>query len=263
MTAVSVKPFIEAKGLTCGHHGKVALRGVNLYLEPGSITVLLGPNGSGKSTLLKTLAGSLPIIEGSVTVNGTLLASYSSRELARIVAYVPQEEEPQYAFSVREAVTMGRLPYADSLFDSPEDLEAAQRAMEQAQCADLADRSVVELSGGELQRVLIARALAQSPKLLLLDEPTSHLDVHYALELAGVIRQLANSGLAILIAIHDLTLAARIGESAVLIGNGVVQASGPVETVLNSQTLDAVFGVTFNRVSVAGKLVLVPGAEST
>ena len=263
LTLTSVKPLVETASLVCGHAGTVVLGDVNLSLLPGSITVLLGPNGSGKSTLLKTLAGSLPVIQGSATLDGRPISSFSARELARKVAYVPQEEEPQYAFSVREAVTMGRLPYADSLYDSKDDVDAAAKAMQQAGCSDLAERSIVELSGGELQRVLIARALAQGPELLLLDEPTSHLDVHYALELVGLLHRLAAGGLTVLVAIHDLTLAARMGDAAVLLGKGKIQAYAKIDEVLNNQALDATFGVEFSRVTVDGKLILVPVGVAT
>src|ERR1017187_2376479 len=155
MAAASGSPVVEANGVSCGHAGKIVLRGVEIRLESGSITALLGPNGAGKSTLLKTLAASLPPIEGTIAIQGKSIGEYAARDFARRVAYVPQEEEPQYAFTVLEAVIMGRLPYADSLFDSSEDFEAANRAIEQAGCLDLADRSILELSGGELQRVLV------------------------------------------------------------------------------------------------------------
>lgn len=258
MAAGSASPVVEASRVACGHAGKIVLREVDIRLAPGSITALLGPNGAGKSTLLKTLAASLPPIEGTISLQGKPLAEYAPRDLARRVAYVPQEEEPRYAFSVAEAVIMGRLPYADALFDSPEDIEAANHAMVQARCSDLADRSVLELSGGELQRVLVARALAQNPALLLLDEPTSHLDVHHALALVHVLRELAARGLAILAAIHDLNLAARLADDAILIGEGRVQANAAVQEVLHDTALDQIFGVRFKRLDLDEGLFITP-----
>lgn len=258
MAGALASPVTEVSGLCCGHHGRGVLSGVNFCLEPGTITALLGPNGSGKSTLLKTLAATLPPIEGRINLFGAPIATFPARELARRVAYVPQEEEPQYAFTVAEAVIMGRLPHADSVFDSPEDLDAATDAMRRAGCAELAARSVLELSGGELQRVLVARALAQAPALLLLDEPTSHLDVCHALELVRMLRELAADGLTVLAAIHDLNLASRLADRALLLGGGSLRANAQTADVLNSPELDAVFGVRFMRLDVEGSLLLAP-----
>ncbi|HLK15516.1 MAG TPA: ABC transporter ATP-binding protein [Fimbriimonadaceae bacterium] len=251
-------PVLSATGLSCGHAGHAVLSGIDLDLAPGTITALIGPNGAGKSTLLKTICASLPPIQGSLSLLGKPLESYSARELARHIAYVPQEEEPQYAFTVREAVIMGRLPHADGLFDSAEDLEAARNAMTQAGCLELEERSVLELSGGELQRVLVARALAQSPTLLLLDEPTSHLDVHHGLDLVRVLRELAGRGLTILVAIHDLNLVSRFADVAVLLGEGGIQAKSSAGDVMKSTALDRIFGVRFKRLDLEEGLVLVP-----
>jgi len=258
MAAGSANPVVEANGVACGHAGKIVLSKVDIRLVPGSITALIGPNGSGKSTLLQTLAASLPPIEGRIAIQGKPIGEYAARDFARRVAYVPQEEEPRYAFTVAEAVIMGRLPYADALFDSPEDIEAANHAMAQAGCSELADRSVLELSGGELQRVLVARALAQNPALLLLDEPTSHLDVHHALALVRVLRELAAGGLAILTAIHDLNLAARLADDAILLGEGRIQAYATIHAVLHDPALDNIFGVTFKRLELDEGLFITP-----
>ncbi|MHB8635251.1 MAG: ABC transporter ATP-binding protein [Fimbriimonadaceae bacterium] len=258
MAAVSANPVLTASDLACGHAGRTVLRGVTMQLEPGTVTALLGPNGAGKSTLLKTFAASLPPIEGAVTLQGKPLAAYSARELARRVAYVPQEEEPQYAFTVSEAVLMGRLPHADAMFDSADDVAAAERAMAQAGCAELADRSVLELSGGELQRVLVARALAQGPELLLLDEPTSHLDVHHAIDVVRMLKSLAAGGLTVLAAIHDLNLASRLAERAILLGGGRIQANADIQQVLHDSALDAVFGVRFKRLALDEGLFIMP-----
>lgn len=244
--------------LSCGHHGRPAVSDICVELFPGSITVLLGPNGVGKSTLLKTLAGTLKPIAGTIEIDGKSIDAHSPRDLARLVAYVPQEEEPQYAFTVAEAVVMGRLPHADAVFDSQEDLSAAESAMRQAGCLGLSQRSVLELSGGELQRVLVARALAQDPRILLLDEPTSHLDVHHALDLVHMLRNLASEGVTVIAAIHDLNLAGRLGDTGVLLGGGVQKAYASVDELLRSPDLDATFGVQFKRVELDQGLFLVP-----
>lgn len=243
----SPEPLVRCEGLKCGYPGRVVLEGVGFELAAGTVTVLLGPNGSGKSTLLKTLSKTLAPLAGTLTVCGDALHSLSFRELARRVAYVPQEEYPAFPFTVREIVLMGRLPYSDGLFETEEDHRAAEDAMRAADCLALADRPVTELSGGERQRGLIARALAQQAPALLLDEPTSHLDVGHQVEIVRLLRRLAEEGYGVLAALHDLNLAAALADRAILLANGRVGLEGPCAEVLASPQVDAVYGVRFRR----------------
>lgn len=255
--AILVSPVVRCEGLSCGYTHPV-LANVSIEADPGTITVLLGANGSGKSTLLKTLVGTLSALGGSIRVDGSDIRTYRPQELARKVAYVPQEEAQQFDFTVEEVVTMGRLPHADSIFDSVEDLALARRAIATVGCAELARRSVMELSGGELQRVLIARAIAQGPKLLLMDEPTSHLDVHHALDLVQMLRGLAAAGLTVVAAVHDLNLASMLGDRAVLLRDGGVVAQGDAAEILRSEALERTYSVAFVRLEAAERLILVP-----
>ncbi|HEY3779567.1 MAG TPA: ABC transporter ATP-binding protein [Fimbriimonadaceae bacterium] len=239
--------LLSCKSLACGYRGRQVLHDINFDLAPGDVVALLGPNGSGKSTLLRTLIRSLAAQSGSVTVQGISIEKMDFKTLAGKVAFVPQDEYAAYPFTVREVVMMGRLPISSGLFDSKEDAAAAEEAMAQADCWDLRGRSILELSGGERQRVWIARALAQSAPVLLLDEPSSHLDVAHQVTLVKLLRNLSEKGLAILAAVHDLNLAATLAPRAILISEGTIGMDSSTEDVLNSLILEKVYGVEFER----------------
>ncbi len=244
-------PLLEATDLVCGYGARQVLEGVGFAVMPGEVVALLGPNGSGKSTLLKTLACTLKPLGGRVSVEGKPLSSLGFAELAQRVAYVPQEEDVRFPFSAYEIVAMGRLARSGSLFDTPDDRAKSLEAMEQTDSAHLADRPITELSGGERQRVLVARALAQGARTLLMDEPTSHLDVRHAVDFARLLNRLASTGYGVIAAVHDLSLAARIAPRGMLLGNGRVVADAPMENLLHSGSLDEVYGVKFMRLKGA------------
>ncbi len=255
-------PLLEAVGLACGHAGPV-LSGVNLGIEPGETVALLGPNGSGKSTLLKSLAGLLPPLAGEIRLGGESLGSLRTREIARRIASVPQDEPATFAFTVRDVVTMGRLARSNGLLDTPEDAAAAEAAMRRADCLDLADRPANETSGGERQRTLIARALAQDAPLLLMDEPTAHLDAPHQAWIVRLVRGLAAEGRGVVVALHDLNLASAMTTRAILVAKGRVAMDGPTEAVLESGRLDEAFGTPFDRLRTpAGRLVVLPSLET-
>jgi iron complex transport system ATP-binding protein len=211
------------------------------------VTALLGPNGSGKSTLLKTIAKTIPPLSGDVVVDGKSVLKMGYRELAKLMAFVPQEEHVPFRFLVRDIVLMGRMPHSDGLLDTTDDETSAHEAMSQAGCLELADRAITELSGGEKQRVLVARALAQKAQVLLLDEPTSHMDIGHQVSIVRLMRKLASSGFTILAAVHDLNLAVLLADSAALISGGKFALSGPCADVLNDPILDEVYQVRFKR----------------
>lgn len=253
-------PVLAARGLACGYGSRQVLGDVHLEVRAGERVVLLGPNGSGKSTLLKTLAGLLRPLGGELSLDGDKIGRLSVREVARRVATVPQEESPRFSFSVRQIVTMGRLPFSDSFADSPEDRDIATEAMTSADCLHLEDRLVGELSGGERQRVLIARALAQKTRVILFDEPTSHLDPSHQLAVAQLVRSLAEGGIATIAAVHDLNFAAHVADRAILIDQGKVVMDDAVRAVLMSPILDRVYGVAFYRLEIpdGGGLLVAP-----
>jgi iron complex transport system ATP-binding protein len=239
------------------------LRGVDLAVEMGELVALLGPNGSGKTTLLRAIAGTLPRDAGSVAIFGRDLDTWSRVALARRVAVLPQSLVLPDGFRVAEIVEMGRAPHATRWFgSSADDADAVERALRDADALELAERHADELSGGERQRVLVAMALAQQPELLLLDEPTLHLDVaHQASLLATVARLRARRGLTVIAVLHDLNLAAAHAPRVAVLGAGRVVADGDPASILRPDLVREVFGVAVDDARTAdGRRFLVPHA---
>jgi iron complex transport system ATP-binding protein len=235
---------LSARDVAVSLGGRRVLADVSLDAAAGEMVGLVGPNGAGKTTLLRACNGSLAPDAGSVYVEGDRVADLSAREAARRVATVPQESSLDFEFSVREAVGMGRTAHVPRFGRRrAADDRAVDRAMDRAAVADLADRSVTTLSGGERARVLLARALAQAAPVLLLDEPTANLDINHRVRTLGLARDRAADGRAVVAAIHDLDLAARFCDRLVLLADGAVRAAGTPESVLRSPALDDAFGV--------------------
>jgi iron complex transport system ATP-binding protein len=220
------------------------LAGINLGLNAGEVLALIGPNGAGKSTLLRVAAGVLRPAGGRVLVEGRNLGTLPARERARHIAVVPQEGPIPSGLSVREMVSLGRIPYARLLFGATAaDRKAVEWALGAAVVEQLADRFVDELSGGERQRVILARALAQRPRLLLLDEPTANLDLHHQVTMLELVRGLSREqGLAVVAAVHDLQLAALYCDRVALLSAGEIVSEGAPEAVLTAPLLHAAFG---------------------
>lgn len=236
--------MITARDVVVRYPGaaSVAVNGVSLQLQPGSLLAVAGPNGSGKSTLLRALLGLLPLQGGAITVGERPLASWTRPELARVVGVVGQREESAFPLRVREAVMLGRYAHLRPLAaERRVDREAVEQALERCDVAYLAERRVDQLSGGEWQRVRLARALAQEPRVLLLDEPTTSLDVRHEMELFELIASLASDGMAALVVTHGLNLAARFASEMLLLDEGRTVASGTAAEVLRRDVLSAVF----------------------
>jgi iron complex transport system ATP-binding protein len=225
-------------------HGRGVLKNVSLDVPPGRVTALIGPNGAGKTTLIRAISGVVHPSTGTVTYESADLLAMPSMQRARILAVVPQSAALPPAFTVRETVLLGRTPYLNFLGQLSADDEAvARRALERVRALDLAERRVGELSGGEAQRVLLARALCQTTPVLLLDEPTAHLDLQYQVSLLDLVRGLAREdGLAVLLAIHDLNLAARVADRVALLVEGRVVASGTPGEVLTPGAISSAYG---------------------
>jgi len=237
---------IEATGVEFAYRpGAPVLRGVDFDLHAGEMTALVGPNGSGKSTLLKILAGLLAPDAGAVRLEGEELAGLSRREVARRVAVVPQETQISLSFTVGEMVLMGRSPYIGYLgIEADADVAASRDAMERADVWQFRDRLVWDLSGGEKQRAVIARALAQEPRVMLLDEPTTFLDLRHQVEVYAIVSGLVRgSGLAVLVVGHDINMAARHCERVVMLSGGSVRADGAPAEVLTPELIQEVFGL--------------------
>lgn len=225
------------------------LRSVDLSLAQGELVALVGTNGSGKTTLLRLLTGVLKPDAGVVRFDERPLSAWHRLDLARRVAVLPQQLDLPVGFRVAELVAMGRAPHARRLFAATaDDDRAIARALLDADAADLADRPSEELSGGERQRLLVAMALAQEPDLLLLDEPTLHLDLAHQVSLLATIRRLRDQrGLTVLAVLHDLNLAAAFAPRVAVLDGGRVVADGPPEEVLSPELVQRVFGVAVDE----------------
>lgn len=237
---------------------------VSLSLPPGEVVGLVGPNGAGKTTLLRLASRVLRPDRGRVLLGGRDAAQLPRRALAREVAVVPQETAVAFPFTAGELVLMGRAPHLGLLgFERRSDVELARQAMARVGIEALAGRSVLELSGGERQLVLVARALAQAPRVLLLDEPTAHLDLRHRLEVLARVREFAEGGGSALVVSHDLGLAARHCQRVALLAAGRLVAAGPPAGVLTPESLRGVFGVEAEVLSTRdGALAVVPRAAA-
>jgi len=235
---------LEARQVTFSFNGTPVLDKVDLCLAPGRMIGVIGPNGAGKSTLVRLLSRLLTPAGGRVWLNGHNLTHWRSSELARVLAVVPQSPELPPAFTAWEMVLMGRTPYLGWMGqESERDRAIARRAMEETVTWHLADRFISQLSGGEQQRVVIARALTQEPQVLLLDEPTAHLDINHQVETLSLITRLVKERqLAALAIFHDLNLAAQYCEELVLLHQGQVAAQGPADQALTPPLLQRVYG---------------------
>jgi iron complex transport system ATP-binding protein len=241
--------------------GRSVLEGASVVLEAGRITGIVGPNGAGKSTLIKALARLLALAAGRVTLDGRDLRQLAPRETGRAIAYLPQERLVHWPLAVGAVVALGRLPHGGSARAPAEsDRACIMKAMDAMDVTHLADRTVGTLSGGELARVLVARALAQEARIILADEPTAGLDPGHALALFGALRRLAAEGRTIAVALHDLSLAARFCHHVVVLEAGRVAAAGPTGSVLTAERLTAVFGARMAIGEIAGCPVIVPVA---
>lgn len=234
-----------------------AVRGVDLEVFSGEMLGILGPNGSGKTTLLKIMDGMLLPHEGGVLVGGKSIGSLKRGQIAKVVAMVAQENFFRFAFSVLEVVLMGRFPHLRRLqFERDKDLEIALNALKATHALELAERSIHELSGGEKQRVLMARALAQEPAVILLDEPTSFLDLKYKKEIFDLIANLTREKrLGVVIVSHDMDLVSQYCHRLVMLKNGSVHLTGTPEEVIHAQSIQEVYecAVVIDKNPLTGK----------
>jgi iron complex transport system ATP-binding protein len=244
---------LEIKNLTVAYDHHVVVDDVSFQLAKGCILGLIGPNGAGKTTLIRAISGVIPPKSGKILVDRNNLMSLSIIERARLIAVVPQARSLPNAFTGWETVLLGRTPYLNWLGQvSPRDEAIARQAMEMTDTLSLIDRRLEELSGGEQQSLLLARALAQSAPILLLDEPTTHLDLHHQAELLNQVHRLAKQrNLTVVMVLHDLNQVSRFADEVVLLVGGKVQAHARTKDVMKSHTLSKAFEVGLKVVKTA------------
>lgn len=225
---------------------------VSVRLAPGRVTAVLGANGAGKSTLLRALAGLIAAEAGRVMLDGNDLAGIAPRVRAQAIGYLPQDTVVHWNMRVRDVVALGRLPHGGG------GAEAIDAALAATDTAGFADRAIRTLSGGERARVLLARVLAGEPRWLLADEPLASLDPRHQVQTATMLRAAAAGGMGVVVVLHDLGLAARIADDAIVLRDGAVLASGPAATVLTETTLAAAYGVRMAILGHDGERAIVP-----
>ncbi len=231
------------RGAGMRYNGSEVLRGVALDFEASRMVAIAGPNGAGKSTLLGIMAGLRPHYQGECVYRGTEVSRWRRRAFAREVSFVPQTLRLEFPFSAEQVVMMGRTPYCDGLFESPEDHEAVERGLAMTDTLPFRHRDFRSLSGGERQRVILASVLAQAPRVMLLDEPTTFLDLQHQVSIYRLLRDLARQGMLVIAVTHDVNLAASYSDRVILLRGGEVAADAAPAEVLTQETIREVFGV--------------------
>jgi len=235
---------LEIRNLAFGYGKEPVFEGVSMKVERGEIVCLLGPNGAGKTTLFKTILGLYKARQGQVLVNGKDVSNSSRRELAKIMGYVPQNHVPPFPYSVMDVVLMGRTAHINNYAVPSEfDYQIAREAMAKVNISYLEGKNYTEISGGERQLVLIARALAQQPQILIMDEPTSNLDYGNQIRLLSQIKNLADQGLSIIMSTHYPDHALYCATKAIMLKNGRIFCSGPANEVITEENLSQIYGI--------------------
>jgi len=237
--------MLEVKNLYAGYNGADVICNINFNAEKGESLCVLGPNGCGKTTLLKTIARIVDY-RGGVTLDGSDISAISRKECAKKIALLSQSPQVYFPYTVYETVSMGRYAWSQGFLKnlSAADREIIENILIKLDIGDIRERMIDELSGGTLQRVFLARTLAQTPDLILLDEPANHLDLKHQIELLNFLKAWVKENNKTLISVfHDLNLARQFGDTAIVLNNGTIAANGKIEEVLNSATLSAVYGI--------------------
>lgn len=245
----------EFRNLSCGYGQQRVIDDISLSINAGEVIGLLGANGCGKTTLIKTILGLLPIQRGEVLLDGKNIKSWSSAQIARVIGYIPQMHTPPFPFQVLDVVLMGRTAHINP-FSSPskKDVRIAERALEMLDILYLRDRVYTEISGGERQLVLIARALAQEPRILIMDEPTASLDFGNQIKVLSHVRQLAGMNIAVLMSCHFPEHAFIYSNRVVLLNEGRILHSGTPGETITAERLKTLYGVDVDIVTVKNRM---------
>jgi iron complex transport system ATP-binding protein len=248
--------MIRLENISFSYNHQLVLRDIATDFPRQSFTAVLGPNGSGKTTLIRLLNGILDPAGGKILLKGRMLQEYSTRELARTIAYVPQWQPNIFPATVFDTVLLGRKPYI-RWFPGHEDKQITARILRQLHLEDIALKDINHLSGGQRQRVFIARALAQEPEIMLLDEPTANLDLQHQYEVMELLQTLIGNGLTVIMAIHDLNLALTFCSRFLLLNNGIIVANGGKE-IFREDLIESVYQVKVRKIHDQGKTFLLP-----
>lgn len=254
--------MLKIDSLTVAYGSKIVLQNISFEVQPGKILALIGPNGAGKTTLIRAISGVVSVTSGRVSVDGDDLTRLSTGQRAKIMAVVPQARQLGGAFSVEQAVMLGRTPYLNWLGQEGEaDRAAVRLALQQTRLETFAHRQIAKLSGGEQQRVLLARALAQSTPVLLLDEPTNHLDLQHQTIFLSLIKKLTNEKqLTVIMAMHDLNLVSFLADRVALLVDGELKSLGAPKEVIRAEYISAAYQTPVEIVShpVTGAPIIFP-----
>ncbi|MFQ5900357.1 MAG: ABC transporter ATP-binding protein [Thermodesulfobacteriota bacterium] len=245
--------ILQAEGISFAYGKEPVIRGLDISVIKGEFLGLIGPNGSGKTTLLKLLTHILIPAKGRIILQEKAIQEMKRREISQKIAFIPQEESTPFAFTAMEICLMGRTPYLKGFqMEGDHDIEVTRRAMSITDCYQFRDRNILTLSGGERRRVYIARALAQEPEIILMDEPTTHLDIHHQVEIMERVEELNRGGLTVVMVSHDINLASRFCSRVTALKEGKVITSGKPGDVVDPDLLETLYGCRL-KVSMEGE----------
>jgi iron complex transport system ATP-binding protein len=247
---------LEIRGIQFAYNSKPVLNDIYFEVLDREVVGIIGPNGSGKSTLLKCINKILKPQVGTILLEEIEIDKIDRNDLAKKIGYVPQSESSKFPITVFDAILMGRKPYLNWR-PSSQDLDKVAEMIEMLNLDEFAMRDIGAISGGQRQKVIMARALVQEPEALLLDEPTSNLDLRHQLEVLNIVRKQVVNGINVIVSIHDLNLAARYCDKLIMIKDGTIFAAGGPE-ILNSENIETVFGVKVSIINDSGRIVIIP-----
>ncbi|ABI68992.1 ABC transporter ATP-binding protein [Syntrophomonas wolfei] len=246
---------LEFRNLSCGYGQRRVVDSISLRLKVGEVVGLLGANGCGKTTLIKTILGLLPVQGGEILLDGKNIKNWTSAQIARVIGYIPQMHTPPFPFEVLDVVLMGRTAHIKPFSSpSPQDVKIAERALDMLNISYLRDRVYTEISGGERQLVLIARALAQEPRILIMDEPTASLDFGNQIKVLSHVKQLAGMNIAVLMSCHFPEHAFIYSNRAVLLNEGKILHSGTPGETITAERLKTLYGIDVDIVTVKNRM---------
>ena len=251
--------MLEIKNLNFYYSDNHILKNISFSAESGSLWGLMGPNGSGKTTFFKCILGLLKHTGSQIKINNIDLKKINTPKLAKLISYVPQEHKPPFPFTVREIVLMGRSPHMGGIFGlKKEDYNEAEKAIDMVDIADIADKPVTALSGGQRQLTLIARSIAQNSPVMILDEPTSALDFNNQINIWKILKKLAESGKLIIACSHDPNHLLWFAENTLVIKNGEILASGKTEDIITNRLLKEIYGSEYNILNNGSNKIIQP-----